>query len=526
MVDRWRIVVVDSSQQVVGQVAAFDSLDVVLRWRSPGSWVLTGAAESGLDLLAAQRRVLIYRTTEGQAEQLIVAGPVDRVETDNGPRGRVIVASGSDVLGYMAHRLVLPTPTSAFSSQSAAARYTDTGPAGYVIHRLLTVQAGEGAQHVRQLFDSRVGTQQGNDLEYTGTGWTYSSTGTVMWSGQVASLSASSSFTLATTDAINMADGMVTGIADVELSGFVTCTVTAITNTTAAGATVGGAGAQTYTYSMIQPAGLGGAAARTSIADVFRKQVTNHDYVRLFFTFTTGASAEDVEIHGGGVWLADADGSSVSASERFTNLAEAVDKLAIAGGVRLSGEFAGDRPRIVVSAPTDNTDDVTFSTDYGNVLSYKTVLAAPRTTRVLVGGSGEGTARVLRERSDSAAETEWSQRRESFVDSRDAGDNTTLDQRGDEALAENAATAGYTVEVLDRDGMAFGVDYAVGDEVSLSIDGTALTDYVAAVQVKADAEGTRVDPVLASSQLADNTPDLYQRVKAINTSVDGLERRA
>lgn len=525
MVDAWRIVVLDDSNTVLGTVNGWRSLEVVLRWRAPGSWVLSGAASSGLDVLGAGTRVAIYRRPEGLAEQLVCVGAVDRIETTNTAEGAQVTASGTDVLGWLSRRIVLPNPASASSSQSSAARYTDSGPAGYVIHRMVTVQAGMGAQHVRQSLDSRVGEQQGADLGKGASGWSDSSTGTVSWSGQVASLSASSAVTLFTTNAIEMSDAMVTAVADVTLSGFMTCTVTAITNTTAAGAAFGQAGAQSYSFTQVQPAGLSGAGARTFVADVFRRRVAGHDWVRLYFGFETGADAETVEIHGGGVWMADAEGATVQASSRFDNLAEAVESLAVAGGVRLVGDMVDARPRVSVSAPTDNTGDIRFSTALGNVTSWTTVLAAPRSTRVLVGGSGEGTARVLRERSNSTAETEWSQRRETFRDARDAGDNATLDQRGDELLLENAATAGYAVEIIDRRGMAFGADYQVGDQVSLNVAGVVLTDYIAAVELKADEQGTTVTPVLASSLLADNTPEIYQRVRRIGEAVAGLERR-
>jgi len=380
---------------------------------------------------------------------------------------------------------------------------------------------------VRQVVDSRVGTQVGVDLGNV-TGWTATTTGTVSWTGQTASLSANSSLTLATTDAINMGADMVTAVADVTLSGFVTVTVLGITNTTEAGAVFGGAGAAAYTYSQVLPAGLGAVSARTLAGEVFRRIESGHDWIRVYFTFETGATARTVQFHpGGGVWRKTPGGDTVNVSSRFATLADEVESLCVAGGVRLSASFNGQRPVIEVSPPADKSASVRFSTDYGNVVRWRAVRGAPRATRVVVAGAGEGASREIRERSSGASETEWGRRVEVFRDARDveAGQTATLDQRGDEVLADASRTSGFAVDVIDVPGVSFGADYVVGDKVSVNIEGSIQDDFIAEVEVRADKSGTSVKPVVASAQLADSEPELYARVSNIVSRMDGLERR-
>ena len=108
---------------------------------------------------------------------------------------------------------------------------------------------------------------------------------------------------------------------------------------------------------------------------------------------------------------------------------------------------------------------------------------APSVTRVVVGGAGEGTARMFRQQADTSAEAEWGMVAEKMVDARDAQldvddpqmdtqaeVDALMDARGAAALAEGAAQVSVSATLSETRWfrIAAGV-LEVGDRVPLSI---------------------------------------------------------
>jgi len=526
----WRVMVLDAEGNLRGQIGSFESLKIVFRWRSPGTWVFT-APRSQVRGITRRSRIRVFRN-----DVPVLDGSVDRIDGASTTDGDMVAVSGTDAQGVLERRIVYPDPTRGATAQNVDEMYSSTGPAGFVLHRLVTRQAGAGAQTVRQVAESRVGSPIVGDVGNL-TGWTVATSGTVTWSGQTATLSPNSSLTLITTNAVPMPiSSMFSVVGDVTLSGFVTVTVGCVANTTAAGANFFQPGAEAETYTQVLPSGLGAVAARTLTGDAFWRLAQGLDWGRFYFRFETGAIGRTIEFHpGGGVFESTIAGVAVNASARWTNLAEEVAALCAAGGVHLRSTFVGQRPLIEFVEPEDKTGTVRFSTEYGNVLDWRTVLNAPRATRVIVGGRGEGVSRDVRERSNAAAETEWGRRVEVFRDAGDVeqGDLTMLDQRGEEILAELSATAGFSVELRDARGVEFGVDYQIGDRVGINLQSTGqpdclcvlADDVIAEVDITVDGNGERVRPIVASARLADNSPDVYARVAELTERIERLERR-
>lgn len=72
-----------------------------------------------------------------------------------------------------------------------------------------------------------------------------------------------------------------------------------------------------------------------------------------------------------------------------------------------------------VYTPRDLSKSVRFSPELGNLREYVWTLSAPKVTRVIVACQGEGKARYIWQKVDSASEAEWSLQIEQFVDRRD-----------------------------------------------------------------------------------------------------------
>jgi hypothetical protein len=141
----------------------------------------------------------------------------------------------------------------------------------------------------------------------------------------------------------------------------------------------------------------------------------------------------------------------------------------------------------------------TLSPHSGVVVDWEWSRSAPKATRAVVGGQGDGTARVFRQRIDTTAESLWGMKREVFVDASDAATSALLDARGDAAIAEGAATAGLKLMLAETDSFRYGDQLRVGDLVTTKLVPGAdpITDVLreAVISWSAD-EGLSATPVV------------------------------
>lgn len=553
----WQLAAKDAGNNLLGIISGYTSLRFVVRRHRGGTWQLTAPEGTGVELLAPGTRLQVRRQTPSRTltysqlaassttytalastysdyatigltpsgSTIVAEGYVTRIEDEINERGRVLEVSGITDTGLLADRLTLPTPWAEFTAQNVDAYWTESGPAEFIIHRLITRNAGLGALPDRQLIDSRVGTEVRVAPQKTAAGWTEVSTAGVTWAGNVATVNQNSTAAFRMTDAINLGTtDMATLVSHLDVSGECNFVLYGHFNTTAAGAAPGQAGVVTEQY-----LGTKNTADRILwAAEAFRTRNSGKGWVRLQINVQAKGAQRTVEfLPEGGVFQKAMSGSTVTVNTRFKNLSEEVEELAQAGGVVIYSDTANDMPRVLVRAGVDRTDEIRLSRAYGNVLSYNTVQAAPAANVVMVAGEGEGTARVTASRSDTASQTEWGRRIEKFRDARDvdAADTTLLNQRGDEELEESARTSGWLVESIDNQGMRWPDNYDVGDEVTVLTRDVEATDVVAAVEVLIDRDGVVVKPILGSSELADNEPGLYAAVRDLRKRLEQLEGR-
>lgn len=216
-----------------------------------------------------------------------------------------------------------------------------------------------------------------------------------------------------------------------------------------------------------------------------------------------------------------ARGATAEGNERFTPLLELCQSLALAGGLgfRVDQSTAGV---LLFSqyVPTVRAD-VLLSADAGTLRSGTSSIQAPTVTRALVAGQGDEELRLLVERFDAGAETEWASRIEQLVDARDNGSSGLLEQSGDEALANGAARGAFSVVVQDTGEVQYGRDYQLGDIVPYVRRGVALQDVVREVKITAQGGRTLVQPTLGPPD-ATATPETYRRLQALEKAVRAL----
>lgn len=222
-------------------------------------------------------------------------------------------------------------------------------------------------------------------------------------------------------------------------------------------------------------------------------------------------------------------GETRNVRARFDNLLTLVTDLATISnlGLRLYQPQGIRDLYLDVTAPVDRSESVLLSFGVGTLKAAVASVAAPTATHVLVAGGGEGEARTLVQRTDEPLAEAWARRIETVRDARDTTDPVILAERGDETLADAAATAGLSLDPMDLPGQQFGIHYGLGDTVRVQLAGVTWTEIVTAVQIDVSASaGAVVRPSVGNPDTADtNTPVIYRRVRDLIRRLEQLERR-
>lgn len=242
-------------------------------------------------------------------------------------------------------------------------------------------------------------------------------------------------------------------------------------------------------------------------------------------------------------------GAPVAVSTRFDVLGAKLEEVAASVGIgwRLRQGlseallFEPFLPRV------HDAGEVTFSPAAGNLASYRYKLSAPTATRAVVAAQGEGRDRWLAEYDSADASEDWARTPiERFVDRRDIPvargasgspvdpDDTSqpadpqalaeLDQGAAEALAESRELGELSVTPIDTNHFRYGVNYSVGDVVTVDIRGNLITDVLREVRLSDGDEGPRVTPVIGTDG-ATSTPGIYREIRRIWNSIRKLEAR-
>lgn len=222
-------------------------------------------------------------------------------------------------------------------------------------------------------------------------------------------------------------------------------------------------------------------------------------------------------------------GSTITASVRFHTPFERLFPAVTQAGLGVRVRQSGASRTLDVYVPTVHTRVLTQES--GIVVSGEYSVTAPTVTRVTALAGGEGTARVVRQKVDTARETAYGVVLPTVVDARDvdAADpalETILTARMDEALAEGAPKASLKCELTESDSFRFGVTFGLGDQVPIRLaDAPVVTDTVRAVAFSwTPGGGVKVTPRVGEwTDVADAV--LYRQVESLTRSVSNLEKR-
>lgn len=174
-------------------------------------------------------------------------------------------------------------------------------------------------------------------------------------------------------------------------------------------------------------------------------------------------------------------GGTATVTARYDNLGRLVADIGQAAALDIDVVQSGITLNVVVTPAVD----LSTTARYGlpgrggpGLLSedWKWTITKPDLTRADVAGGGEGTARILRERADTTAETAWGRRVEQFIDQRQTTDTSELDKAGDDALTEGSQPVSISAPISDSPGLRLGVDVPLGALVTLDLDDERVVD--------------------------------------------------
>jgi len=196
----------------------------------------------------------------------------------------------------------------------------------------------------------------------------------------------------------------------------------------------------------------------------------------------------------------------------YDRLFPAVDQAGIGVTVRQDG--AG----LLLDCYTPRTYPHTLSPEKGTLTGGTYSLAAPKTTRVVVGGQGEGVARTFKGFKDTAREGAWNDIIETLQDARDSSSGDVYADRANEVLAEGAPLTGLSLELSETEHFRYGgKGLRVGDRVTAVINGQSFTDVLREARLSWDKDGDTATPVVGERS---DDPDLRlaKRLRALQRS--------
>ena len=193
-------------------------------------------------------------------------------------------------------------------------------------------------------------------------------------------------------------------------------------------------------------------------------------------------------------------GSTVVANARFDKLGELISSLLVLDGLGFDIRQSGSNLVFEVFQPVDRSSSIRMDVDNLRLEKSEYTYQRPDATRVIVAGQGQGGERTFIERSSTAsttAESSWGRRIEVFKDSRNTSDTTALQNAGDEILAAGGKTVeGIKVTPSDDQTMRFGVDWGLGDKVTVVVGSTQIAQVVTEVAIVVMDNGVKLGATL------------------------------
>jgi hypothetical protein len=223
-------------------------------------------------------------------------------------------------------------------------------------------------------------------------------------------------------------------------------------------------------------------------------------------------------------------GTIMSKSARFVVLGNLLTDIAIVDGLGFRVVQRGSNLVFETYQITDRTKTIRLDVLNNTLAGQRVAITPPSATHVIVAGQGEQEDRTFRDVTTTeslAAEADWGRRIEVFEDRRDQSDDGQLDQSGLETLAKEGFTSIAVQAVpMEDSAMQFGIDWGLGDAVSVVVNDQELTSTVTGMILKATSDGFLLGVELGDATGFNAEAAYAQRVQNTENRVSQLERNS
>lgn len=221
-------------------------------------------------------------------------------------------------------------------------------------------------------------------------------------------------------------------------------------------------------------------------------------------------------------------GSTIRKSARFDILGELLSEIAIVDGLGFDIKQQDDALVFNVFEPVDRSQEIRMDVENNTLASTSFGYGLPGLTKAIVAGQGDLTERTFVQVETveaDQAEDVWNRRIERFIDQRNTNDLTELTQAGLEALAESGSTL-TSIDVIPSSDltMAYGVDWNLGDRVTVVVGEEEISATVTQVAISVEGDGMRVGATVGQPNGVDYDSQLARQQTTTVKRVNALER--
>lgn len=223
-------------------------------------------------------------------------------------------------------------------------------------------------------------------------------------------------------------------------------------------------------------------------------------------------------------------GTEITTSARFNQLDKLLTAISSIDKLGYTVEQSGENLIFKVYQPVDRSGEIRMDIDNDQLASTEYVYKQPELTRVIVGGSGAAEQRTFLsvETTESiAAASEWGRKITRFHDARSSQGLDELEQSGLEQLADKGSTQkAVVITPNDYTTMRYGVDWFLGDIVSVTVNNEEIIQIVTEVGLLVSSEGVTLKATVGNPIKTDLEETLIYLSGQQDERLDNLERNA
>jgi hypothetical protein len=221
-------------------------------------------------------------------------------------------------------------------------------------------------------------------------------------------------------------------------------------------------------------------------------------------------------------------GSTVTATARFETLQELFYNLAQVGGIGYRTSQSNGTIDFSVYEPVNRSATIRMDIQNRQLSNSSYSYGTAKVTRAIVAGRGEAENRIFVERTSTDslnAEVDWARRIEVFHDARQSESTDELNTAGDELLVDLGKTiVEMAVTPTDDTKMIYGVDWFLGDTVTIVANNIEATAVVTEVGIQVAEDGVRIGATVGTPVGVEFEAKLLASNQNHESRISNLER--